>query len=90
MQAIRRRQPPGGLHVLVDGGTAGIIDYVNTLYSEFPIAALLFFADHLCRADAALPLAGAAAQGDPDEHPLDPRAYGALVFIFQEGTSATC
>ncbi|MGH2517303.1 MAG: MMPL family transporter, partial [Ktedonobacterales bacterium] len=32
VEAIRGTPPPGGFQVLVDGGTAGIIDYVNTLY----------------------------------------------------------
>ena len=79
------RPPPGGLHVLVDGGTAGVIDYVNTLYSEFPARAAGGRADYLYRAHAALPLAGAAAQGDRHEPALHRRAYGALVFIFQQG-----
>ena len=40
VQAIRNTPPPSTMHILVDGSTAGIIDYVNTLYSAFPLALL--------------------------------------------------
>jgi RND superfamily putative drug exporter len=40
-QTIRNTPPGNGMTVLVDGGTTGIIDYVQSLYSDFPVAALL-------------------------------------------------
>src|SRR5207245_2643708 len=41
VQAIRNTHPGGGIMVLVDGGTAGDIDYVNSLYTDFPKAVLI-------------------------------------------------
>src|SRR5438874_11820245 len=41
VQAIRNTPPGGGISVLVDGGTAGDIDYVNSLYTDFPKAVLI-------------------------------------------------
>ncbi|MDQ6661206.1 MAG: MMPL family transporter [Chloroflexota bacterium] len=38
VQTIRNTPPGGGMSVLVGGGTASDIDYVNSLYSDFPIA----------------------------------------------------
>src|SRR6266581_3262254 len=41
VQAIRNTPPGGGITALVDGGTAGDIDYVNSLYTDFPNAVLI-------------------------------------------------
>ncbi|HEX6776734.1 MAG TPA: MMPL family transporter [Ktedonobacterales bacterium] len=85
VQAIRNTAPPGGIHVLVDGGTAGVIDYVNTLYTDFPRAALLvalitYIVLMLLFRSVILPLKAIAM------NTLSILAcYGALVFIFQEG-----
>jgi RND superfamily putative drug exporter len=85
VQAIRNTAPPGGIHVLVDGGTAGVIDYVNTLYTDFPRAVLLvglitYVVLMLLFRSVILPLKAIAM------NTLSILAcYGALVFIFQEG-----
>ncbi|HEX9037005.1 MAG TPA: MMPL family transporter [Ktedonobacterales bacterium] len=85
VQAIRGTQPPAGLRVLVDGGTAGIIDYVNTLYGAFPWAMLLvalvtYVALALLFRSVVLPLKALLM------NMLSIVAsYGALVFVFQEG-----
>ncbi len=85
VQAIRGTPPPAGLRVLVDGGTAGIIDYVNTLYGAFPWALLLvalitYVALALLFRSLVLPLKALLM------NMLSIVAsYGALVFIFQEG-----
>ena len=83
--AIRGTPPPAGLTTLVDGGTAGIIDYVNTLYGALPIAALVIFAITyvmlmLLFRSLVLPLKAILM------NILSILAsYGALVFIFQQG-----
>ena len=41
VQTIRNTRPGNGITVLVDGGTAGNIDYVHSLYTDFPIAVLI-------------------------------------------------
>ncbi|HEY7350328.1 MAG TPA: MMPL family transporter, partial [Ktedonobacterales bacterium] len=85
VQAIRNTPPPGRLHVLVDGGTAGIIDYVNTLYGAFPLALLVvalitYVVLMLLFRSLVLPLKAILM------NLLSILAsYGALVFIFQEG-----
>lgn len=40
VETIRNTPPGAGIATLVDGGTAGDIDYVNSLYTDFPIAVL--------------------------------------------------
>jgi putative drug exporter of the RND superfamily len=85
VQDIRATAPPAGLTILVDGGTAGIIDYVNTLYSAFPIALLVvalitYVVLLLLFRSLVLPLKAILM------NVLSIVAsYGALVFIFQEG-----
>jgi RND superfamily putative drug exporter len=85
VQAIRNTPPPGGLRVLVDGGTAGAIDYVDTLYTDFPRAALIIMAVTyvvllVSFRSMVLPLKAIAM------NILSILAsYGALVYIFQEG-----
>ena len=41
VQTIRNTNPGNGITVLVDGGTAGNIDYVQSLYTDFPMALLV-------------------------------------------------
>ena len=85
VQAIRNTAPPAHLHVLVDGGTAGVIDYVNTLYSEFPrallvVALITYIALMLLFRSLVLPLKAIIMNLLSIV-----AAYGALVFIFQQG-----
>ena len=85
VQTIRNTDPGHGISVLVDGGTAGNIDYVTSLYTDFPKAVLivalttyivLFF---LFRS-LLLPLKAIVM------NTLSILAsYGALVLIFQDG-----
>lgn len=85
VQAIRGTTPPGGMHALVDGSTAGVIDYVNTLYGEFPkalllVAAITFLVLMFLFRSLVLPLKAILMNA------LSIIAsYGALVFIFQQG-----
>ncbi|WIG58348.1 MAG: hypothetical protein OJF49_001094 [Ktedonobacterales bacterium] len=85
VQAIRGTAPPAGLTVLVDGATAGVIDYVNTLYGAFPIALLVvaiitYIVLMLLFRSLVLPLKAIAM------NVLSILAsYGALVFLFQQG-----
>ncbi|GAC1476650.1 MAG: MMPL family transporter [Ktedonobacterales bacterium] len=82
---IRNSPPDGGLHILVDGGTAGIIDYVNALYGVFPYAVLVvalvtYLVLMFLFRSVVLPLKALLM------NTLSILAsYGALVFIFQEG-----
>ncbi len=85
VQTIRNTPPGNGMTVLVDGATAGNIDYVSSLYTDFPLAVLivavttylvllLFFRSLL------LPLKAIVM------NTLSILAsYGALVVIFQDG-----
>jgi RND superfamily putative drug exporter len=41
VQTIRNTHTGNGITVLVDGGTAGNIDYVHSLYTDFPMAVLI-------------------------------------------------
>jgi RND superfamily putative drug exporter len=85
VEAIRNTPPQGGFSALVDGGTAGIVDYVNTLYGALPVAMLVIFAVTyvvllLLFRSLVLPLKAILM------NLLSIVAcYGALVFIFQEG-----
>ncbi len=84
-----RNSPPTGLRVLVDGSTAGVIDYVNTLYSAFPkallvVALITYVVLMLLFRSLVLPLKAILM------NILSILAsYGALVFIFQEGHFST-
>jgi RND superfamily putative drug exporter len=83
--AIRGTTPPAGFHILVDGGTAAVIDYVNTLYGAFPWALLLvaiitYVALALLFRSLVLPLKALLMNLLSII-----AAYGALVFIFQQG-----
>lgn len=82
---IRERQLGGDLAMLVDGGTAEIVDVVDLMYSDFPRAiALIVIATYLVLLilfrSLILPLKAIAM------NTLSILAsYGALVFVFQEG-----
>jgi putative drug exporter of the RND superfamily len=85
VEAIRNTPPPATMHILVDGSTAAIIDYVNTLYNAFPIALLVvavvtYLVLMLVFRSLILPLKAILM------NLLSILAsYGALVLIFQEG-----
>jgi putative drug exporter of the RND superfamily len=85
VQAIRNTNPGGGIRVLVDGGTAGDIDYVNSLYTDFPKAVLIvalttYIVLLLLFRSLVLPLKAILM------NTLSILAsYGALVVIFQGG-----
>jgi RND superfamily putative drug exporter len=85
VRAIRATPPPDGFRLLVGGGTAGVIDYADRLYDEFPRAALIVvLAIYLILlrtfGSVVLPLKAVAM------NVLSILAsYGALVVIFQEG-----
>jgi len=85
VQAIRNTPPGGGITALVDGGTAGDIDYVNSLYTDFPNAVLIvalttYLVLLLLFRSLVLPLKALLM------NTLSILAsYGALVVIFQDG-----
>src|SRR5581483_11289323 len=74
-----------GISVLVDGGSAGDLDYVNSLYTDFPLAVLIvaittYIVLLLLFRSAVLPLKAIIM------NTLSILAsYGALVVIFQNG-----
>jgi RND superfamily putative drug exporter len=85
VQTIRNTAPGHGMTALVTGGTAGNIDYVQSLYSSFPIAILIiaittYIVLLLFFRSAVLPLKAILM------NTLSILAsYGALVLIFQDG-----
>ncbi len=85
VQTIRNTNPGGGITVLVDGGTAGNIDYVTSLYTDFPKAVLIvaivtYIVLLLFFRSVVLPLKAILM------NTLSILAsYGALVLIFQDG-----
>jgi putative drug exporter of the RND superfamily len=85
VQAIRNTPPGHGITALVGGGTAFDIDYVNSIYTDFPIAVLVvslttYFVLLLLFRSVVLPLKAILM------NTLSILAsYGALVIIFQEG-----
>src|SRR5438105_26581 len=84
----RATPPPTGFRLLVGGGTAGVIDYADRLYEQFPRAALIVvLAIYLVLlrsfGSVVLPLKAVAM------NILSILAsYGALVVIFQDGALA--
>ncbi|MDQ2714729.1 MAG: MMPL family transporter [Chloroflexota bacterium] len=82
---IRNTDAGSGMSVLVDGGTAGDIDYVNSLYTDFPkavliVAAITYVVLLLLFRSLLLPLKAILM------NTLSILAsYGALVVIFQDG-----
>lgn len=85
VQTIRNTVPGNGISVLVDGGSAGNIDYVNSLYYDFPIAVLVvslttYIVLLFLFRSIVLPLKAILM------NTLSILAsYGALVVIFQDG-----
>ncbi len=84
VQDIRASHFPG-LRVEVTGGTAGVVDYVNTMYSQFPwailaVAITTYVVLMLLFQSVVLPLKALAMNTLSILS-----AYGALVFIFQQG-----
>jgi RND superfamily putative drug exporter len=85
VQTIRNTNPGGGITTLVDGSTAGDMDYVTSLYTDFPIAILVvavttYIVLLLLFRSLLLPLKAIVM------NTLSILAsYGALVVIFQDG-----
>jgi RND superfamily putative drug exporter len=85
VQTIRNTNPGNGITTLVDGGTAGDMDYVTSLYTDFPIAILVvaittYIVLLLLFRSLLLPLKAIIM------NTLSILAsYGALVVIFQNG-----
>jgi RND superfamily putative drug exporter len=85
VQTIRNTSPGNGITVLVDGSTAGDIDYVESLYGDFPLAVLVvalttYIVLLFLFRSVVLPLKALVM------NTLSILAsYGALVVIFQDG-----
>jgi putative drug exporter of the RND superfamily len=85
MQTIRNTTPGSGNTILVDGGTAEGIDYVDSLYTDFPkavvvVALTTYIVLLLLFRSLVLPLKAILM------NTLSILAsYGALVVIFQDG-----
>jgi RND superfamily putative drug exporter len=85
VEAIRNTNPGHGIRVLVSGGTAADIDYVNSIYRDFPLAVLVvaittYIVLLLLFRSVVLPLKAIIM------NTLSILAsYGALVIIFQDG-----
>lgn len=85
VRSIRATRPPEGFNMLVGGGTAGVIDYADRLYQQFPRAAtIIVLAIYLVLlrtfGSVVLPLKAVVM------NVLSILAsYGALVVIFQDG-----
>ncbi|HEX4204993.1 MAG TPA: MMPL family transporter [Ktedonobacteraceae bacterium] len=85
VQTIRNTNPGSGTSILVDGGSAANIDYVDSLYTDFPIAVLVvaittYIVLLLLFRSVVLPLKAILM------NTLSILAsYGALVLIFQDG-----
>jgi putative drug exporter of the RND superfamily len=88
VRAIRATPPPPGFRLLVGGGTAGVIDYADRMYDQFPRAAVfVVLAIYLVLlrtfGSVVIPLKAVAM------NMLSILAsYGALVVIFQDGALA--
>ncbi len=85
VETIRNTNPGGGMTVLVDGSTAADIDYVTSLYTDFPKAVLLvaittYIVLLLLFRSLLLPLKAILMNTLSIL-----AAYGALVIIFQDG-----
>jgi RND superfamily putative drug exporter len=88
VRAIRATPPPPGFKLLVGGGTAGVLDYADRLYEQFPRAAILVVvATYLVLlrtfGSLVIPLKAVIMNA------LSILAsYGALVVVFQDGALA--
>jgi putative drug exporter of the RND superfamily len=85
VQAIRTTPPPATMRILVDGSTAGIIDYVNTLYGAFPFALLVVATVTFCILMLVFRSIVLPAKAILMNLLSILASYGALVYIFQEG-----
>ncbi len=85
LEAIRSYSPAAGVEIVVDGGTAEIVDVVDEMYAVFPLAiSLVLVATYLVLLllfrSLILPLKAIAM------NTLSLLAsYGALVWVFQDG-----
>lgn len=82
---LRGTTPPGGLTYQVSGTTAGVLDFVEELYRDFPLALLLVVAATyvillILLRSLLLPLKAIAMNALSLL-----AAYGALVWVFQDG-----
>jgi RND superfamily putative drug exporter len=88
VRAIRATPAPAGMQLLVGGGTAGVVDYADRLYAEFPGAALfvvcaIYLVLLFTFRSVVIPLKAILM------NVLSILAsYGALVVIFQDGALA--
>jgi RND superfamily putative drug exporter len=88
VRAIRATPPPTGFSLLVGGGTAGVVDYADRLYEQFPRAAFLivsviYLVLLLSFRSVVIPLKAIFMNA------LSILAsYGALVVVFQNGALA--
>jgi RND superfamily putative drug exporter len=85
LRAIRATSPGGDLSLLVDGGTAEIVDVVAEMYGQFPrVAAFIVGATFLVLLllfrSVLLPLKAILMNGMSIV-----ASYGALVWVFQDG-----
>jgi RND superfamily putative drug exporter len=88
VRQIRATPPPAGMRVLVAGGTAGVVDYADQLFRDFPRALVLVLVATyvvllLTFRSVLLPL---KAIGINTLSLL--ASYGALVVVFQDGALA--
>ncbi len=82
---IRAFEPPPGQEIHVDGGTADLVDIVDTLYSRFPLViavvlVITYVSLMLLFRSVLLPLKAVILNVLSIF-----AAYGALVFVFQDG-----
>lgn len=89
VERIRNTPPPAGMTLLVGGGPASVVDYVNGLYADFPRAVVFVVLATLVVLyrsfrSAVLPLKAVVM------NVLSILAsFGALVVVFQEGFGGT-
>src|SRR5919198_3705298 len=88
VRAMRATPAPPGVHLLVSGGTAGVVDYADRLYAQFPAAALFV----VCAIYLVLLFTFRSVVIPAKAIVMNVlsilASYGALVVIFQEGALA--
>ncbi|HYY89091.1 MAG TPA: MMPL family transporter, partial [Chloroflexota bacterium] len=88
VRAMRATPAPPGVHLLVSGGTAGVVDYADRLYAQFPAAALFV----VCAIYLVLLFTFRSVVIPAKAIMMNVlsilASYGALVVIFQEGALA--
>ncbi len=85
VRAIRATPPPDGFSLLVAGGTAGVVDYADRLYEQFPRAALLVVAVIYLVLLVTFRSVVIPAKAIVMNVLSILASYGALVVVFQEG-----